>query len=113
MRDFFDTRTDRLFIVMSTPPLHRLATNTAEASNARVFADWLCSDTYLSGHPNVRCFNLFDNLAKSNDGSATANMLRYEYEGSHSDSDSHPNTLANQTVGPVFAEFLCNAALGY
>lgn len=113
MRAFFDTRTDRLFIVMSTPPLHRLATGATEASNARAFSDWLCSDTYLSGHSNVRCFNLFDNLAKQNDGSATANMLRYEYEGSHSDSDSHPNTLANQTVGPVFAEFLCNSASGY
>jgi hypothetical protein len=113
MRDFFDTRTDRLFIVMSTPPLHHLATNATEASNARAFADWLCSDTYLSGHPNVRCFNLFDYLAKQNDGSATANMLRYEYEGNHSDSDSHPNVFGNQTVGPVLAEFLCNAAAGY
>jgi hypothetical protein len=113
MRDFFDTRTDRLFIVMSTPPLHRLATNATEAANARTFADWLCSDAYLSGHPNVRCFNLFDYLANQNDGGANANMLRYEYEGSHSDSDSHPNMSANQTVGPIFAEFLCNAALGY
>ncbi|MDQ7787348.1 MAG: Ig-like domain-containing protein [Thermodesulfovibrionales bacterium] len=113
MRDFFDTHTDRLFIVMSTPPLHHLATNATEASNARAFADWLCSDAYLSGHPNVRCFNLFDYLANHNDGSATANMLRYEYEGSHSDSDSHPNAFANQTVGPVFANFLCDAALGY
>jgi len=113
MRDFFDTRTDRLFIVMSTPPLHRLATEATTAANARAFADWLCSDAYLSGHPNVRCFNLFDYLAKQNDGSATANMLRYEYEESHSDSDSHPNMFGNQTVGPVLAECLCNAAQGY
>ncbi|MFZ5905839.1 MAG: Ig-like domain-containing protein [Nitrospirota bacterium] len=113
MRDFFDTRPDRLFIVMSTPPLHRLATNATEAAHARTFADWLCSDAYLSGHPNVRCFNLFDYLAQGNDGSPHANMLRYDYEGDHSDSDSHPNTAANQTVGPVFAEFLCDAALGY
>ncbi len=113
MRDFFDTRTDRLFIVMSTPPLHRLATDSATAANARAFADWLCSDTYLSGHPNVRCFNLFDYLAHPDDGTANANMLRYEYEGSHSDSDSHPNTLANQTVGPIFAEFLCTSAASY
>lgn len=113
MRDFFDTRSDRLFIVMSTPPLHRLATNSTAAINARAFADWLCSDQYLSGHPNVRCFNLFDQLAQSNDGSAVANMLRYVYEGSHTNSDSHPNTFANQTVGPVFANFLCDAAAGY
>ncbi|NWF76913.1 MAG: Ig-like domain-containing protein, partial [Nitrospirae bacterium] len=113
MRDFFDTRTDRLFIVMSTPPLHRLATNSTTAANARAFADWLCSDTYLSGHPNVRCFNLFDYLAHPDDGSSNANMLRYDYEGSHSDSDSHPNTLANQTVGPIFADFLCTSAASY
>jgi hypothetical protein len=113
MRAFFDTRPDRLFIVMSTPPLHRHATNTTEAANARAFANWLCSSEYLSGHPNIRCFNLFDYLAQGNDGSASANMLRYEYEGSHTGDDSHPNTLANQTVGPVLAEFLCNAASGY
>ena len=99
MRDFFDTRTDRLFIVMSTPPLHHMATDADRASNARAFADWLCSDAYLSGHSNVRCFNLFDYLARQNDGSATANMLRYEYEGSHSDSDSHPNTVAQSDSG--------------
>jgi|WetSurSiteA1Bulk_404760.scaffolds.fasta_scaffold00643_2 hypothetical protein len=113
MRDFFDTRPDRLFIVMSTPPLHHLATNSTAATNARAFADWLCSDVYLSGHSNVRCFNLFDYLANHNDGSATANMLRYEYEGSHSNNDSHPNTLANQTVGTIFAEFLCNVVSVY
>ncbi len=113
MRNFFDTRTDRLFVVMSTPPLHRLATNETEAWNARMFANWLSSAEYLPGHPNVVCFNLFDYLAKADDGSATANMLRYEYEGSHSDSDSHPNTLANETVGPIFAQFLIDAALAY
>ena len=98
---------------MSTLPLHRLATNAAEAARARAFATWLSSPTYLSGHPNVVCFNLFDLLAKANDGTATANMLRYEYEGSHSSSDSHPNLLANQTVGPIFATFLCIAAGTY
>lgn len=113
IRDFLDTRPDRLFIVMSTPPLHRLATNATEAANARAFANWLSSGTYLDGHPNIRCFNLFDYLARADDGSPTANMLRYEYEGSHSDSDSHPNELANQTVGPIFADFLCDQAASY
>jgi len=113
MRDFFDTRTDRVFVVMSTPPLHRLATNATEAANTRAFANWLSSSAYLSGHPNVVCFNLFDHLARADDGSATANMLRYDYEGSHTDSDSHPNTLANETVGPVFAQFLIDAAVDH
>lgn len=113
MRDFFDTRRDRLFVVMSPPPLHRLATTTTQATNARAFANWLKSDTYLSGHPNVVCFDLFDNLAKPSDGTLGANKLRTDYEISHTDSDSHPNELANQTVGPVFAQFLCASAAVY
>jgi hypothetical protein len=113
MRGFFDTRKDKLFVVMSTPPLHRLDTSATEAKNARAFADWLCSSTYLSGHPNVKCFDLFDHLAHPDDGSAAANMLKYSYEIDHSSSDSHPNQLANQTVGPIFATFLINAALSY
>lgn len=107
MRNFFDQHPEKLFVVMSTPPLHRLDTNATEAANARAFANWLKSAEYLSGHPNIVCFDLFDNLAGSD------NMLRYEYEGSHSDLDSHPNTLANQTVGPVFANFLINSAANY
>lgn len=110
MRDFFDTRTDRTFVVISTPPLHRLATSATEADNARAFAEWLKSDEYLAGHPNVVCFDLFNELAAADDGSATANMLRYEYEGDHSDSDSHPNATANEAVGPVFARALIEAA---
>lgn len=113
MRDFFDTRPDRLFVVMSTPPLHRLATTAANAQRARDFANWLSSAAYLSGHPNVVCFNLFDYLARADDGSASENRLRYEYELSHGSSDSHPNALANATVGPIFAEFLCEAAAAY
>jgi hypothetical protein len=113
MRSFFDTRTDRVFVVMSTPPLHRLSTNPTEAKNARRFANWLKSSTYLSGHPNIVCFDLFDLLAKADDGSATANMLKYEYEKRHRNGDSHPNTRANETVGPVFAQALIDAGLSH
>ncbi len=113
MRDFFDTRPDRLFVVMSTPPLHRLATNLTEADNARAFANWLGSDDYLAGHPNVVCFDLFDMLSHADDGLVRRNMLRWEYEGAHNDSDSHPNQAANEAVGPALAQFLIDAAEAY
>ncbi|MCD6359260.1 MAG: hypothetical protein J7M38_00255 [Armatimonadetes bacterium] len=113
MRTYFDAHPEKLFVVMSTPPLHRLSTNTTEADNARAFADWLKSADYLDGHANVVCFDLFDMLARADDGSATRNMLRYDYEQSHSDGDSHPNTAANQVVGPALAEFMVNAAAAY
>jgi hypothetical protein len=113
MRAFFDTRPDKVFVVMSTPPLHRLATNPTEAKNARRFANWLKSPTYLSGHPTVVCFDLFDRLAAPDDGSPRANMLKYRYEGSHTGSDSHPNGLADRTVGPIFAQALIEAGLSH
>ncbi len=113
MRKFFDTRKDRVFMVMSTPPLHRLATNPTEATNARAFANWLKSDAYLKGHVNIVCFNVFDLLAAPDDGSATANMLRYDYEGDHNSDDSHPNATANRKVGPLLSQALIDAAAAY
>ena len=107
MLSVFDQHPDNLFVVMSTPPLHRLATTSTAADNARLFANWLKSQEYLGGHTNMVCFDLFDELA------CTDNMLKYDYEGSHDDDDSHPNDTANQTVGPIFANFLIDSALAF
>jgi len=115
MRDFFDTRTDRVFMVMSTPPLHPLETDATEAANARAFANWLGSEAYLAGHPNVVCFDLFDLLASPDDGTAEANMLRPEYRIPDQDPlapNSHPNDLANQTVAPILAQALIDGSQG-
>ncbi len=109
MRDFFDQHPEKIFIVMSQPPRHRMATNTDNADRARAFATWLGTDEYLAGHHNISYFNFFDLLAQPDDGSSTRNMLRYEYEKSHYSSDSHPNTLANQNVAPLFINFMVDA----
>lgn len=110
MRDVFDQYPEKVFVVMSQPPLHRLVTNKAAADRARAFANWLASDAYLAGHDNLACIDLFNELAAPDDGSDTANMLRYEYERSHSGTDSHPNVTANEAVGPWFAAKLVEAA---
>jgi len=110
MRDFFDTRPDKIFIILSPPPRHRLATNVEHADRARRFATWMTGAEYLGGHPNLVGFDFFDLLANPDDGSSTRNMLRYAYEISHSSGDSHPNTLANQTTAPLFVEVLVEAA---
>lgn len=110
IRDFFDTRTDIDFVVMSPPPLHRLSNDPAWATRARNFANWLGSSAYLSGHPNVHYFDLFNLLANPDNGSATANMLRAAYEGSPDDGDSHPNEAADIAIGPTFANALCDIA---
>ena len=110
MRDVFDQHHDKVFVVMSTPPLHRLATDLEQADRARVFADWLRSPEYLAGHDNIVCFDLFDHLAHPDDGSDIRNMLRAEYEVWAYGDDSHPNALANSIVGPAFAEFMVTAS---
>ncbi|MBN2081457.1 hypothetical protein JW859_04525 [bacterium] len=110
MRDVFDAHLDHLFVVMSTPPLHPDETNAEDAARARQFANWLKSSTYLSGHPNVVCFDLFDQLAS--DGSdGPINTLRTSYLPDWT--DSHPNAAGNAAVAPVFANFLCDSAVAY
>lgn len=113
MRDFFDTRRDRLFVVMSFAPIVPAVSNATMANYARAFAKWLNSSEFFSAaHPNVVVFDLFDYLASPDGSGAEANMLRPDYRLADP-ADSHPNTLANQTVGPIFAQYLINAALNY
>ena len=112
IRDVFDQHPDKIFLVMSQPPRHRLATNLAEADRARAFANWLGSEEFLTGHPNVKYFDFFDLLAHPDDGSDARNMLRWDYEISHTGDDSHPNALANETIGPQFVAALVAAAAG-
>jgi hypothetical protein len=113
LRDLMDSYTDTQFIVWTLAPLHRLATTTSNAGRAREFVDWV-RDEWLSEdgqtHPNITIFDFWGYAAEENDGTSTGqgpvNTLRYEYEKSHSDSDSHPNSQANETIGPYFAEFI-------
>jgi len=101
MRDRMDQFPNKLFIIVTQPPQVPLSTNAGEASRARELADWLASDEFLAGHPNVATFDLFDLLADDN------NLLREEYRVS--DDDGHPNDIANQTIGPIFVDFIDQA----
>jgi len=109
MRDFFDQHPNTTFVIMSPPPLRLQYTNPVEADRARAFANWLGSDEYLGGHGNLVFFDFFDLLAHPDDGSGARNLLRSEYCRSNA-GDCHPNPLANETVGPLFAQFLTGAA---
>jgi hypothetical protein len=108
MRDVFDAHPDRIFILVTSPPLHPLATNPDEAARARAIANWLKSDEYLVGHSNVFVFDFFDLLADPG-----TNMLSAEYQPSPDESDSHPNRQANEIIGPLFVEFVDQAVKTY
>lgn len=110
MRDVMDQHPDRIFIVVTPPPLNPAATDAETAARARAFADWLTSDQFLDNHVNVFTFDLFDLLAEGDSSAPDANMLRADYrEGD----DSHPNELANRTIGPLFADFIIESVQSY
>jgi hypothetical protein len=98
IRDVIDQHPDKLFIPFTTPPLVPNSTSPDAAARARRWAEYLTSDEYLTGHPNIAVFDFFSLLADQ-DG-----FLRSEYRVD--ESDSHPNELANRTVGPLFVQFV-------
>ncbi len=104
IRDRMDQYPNKIFIVVTQPPEIPNDTDSEAAARARAFTDWLASDEYLSGHPNVFTFNFFDLLADPSD-----NMLRAEYRTD----DAHPNEEANQTIAPLFADFVDQAVRTY
>lgn len=106
IRDAMDRYPGKIFIVVTQSPLNPAETNLETAARARVIANWLRSDEFLTGHPNVATFDFFDLLAESDPAAPDANMLKAEYRQGR---DSHPNELANQAIGPLFVDFVINA----
>lgn len=107
MRDVMDAHPEKIFIPLTPPPLTRSSTSVENAARAQRFSDWLISPTYLAGHPNIFVFNFRDYLMEHDSTSYYFNCLRAAYGGDGG--DSHPNDLANQTVGPFFVDFIIDA----
>lgn len=105
IRDRIDQFPDKIFIVVTPPPQVPNSTDAAEGRRARAFADWLSSDEYLAGHPNIFTFNFFDLLAGDD------NFLRPEYR--MDEWDAHPNERANRDIGPIFVDFIDQAIQSY
>ncbi|MBN2305808.1 MAG: hypothetical protein JXQ72_15100 [Anaerolineae bacterium] len=105
IRDAMGRHPDKLFIPFTTPPLVPNETDADSAARARQWSEYLTSPEYLDGHPNVYVFDFFSQLADEE------GFLRAEYRGD--EWDSHPNTLANQTVGPVFVDFVSQAIMDF
>jgi len=110
MRDVFNEHLDKIFIVVTPPPLNPSETKMEIAMRARRFSDWLGSDEYLGGRSNVFTFDLFDLLAEGDSQSPEFNMLKAEFR---EDEDSHPTREVNQRIGPIFVEVVIKSINGY
>jgi len=106
IRGRMDQYPNKIFIVVTQPPEIPADSDAEMAARARAFTNWLASDEYLSGHSNVFTFNFFDLLADP-----STNMLRPEYQTA--EDDAHPNELANQTIAPLFVDFIDQAVRTY
>ncbi len=102
IRDVIDQHPDKLFIALTIPPLTPNSTSPEAAARARRWAEYLTSDEFLEGHPNLVVFDFYSLLADE-DG-----FLRAEYRPDD-EYDSHPNERANATIGPLFVEFVDQA----
>jgi hypothetical protein len=129
---YFATRQDKLFVVITAPPLNANEypddnqTPAARAANARAFNNWLVQN-WLSGyaHPNVAVFDYF-NVLTSNGGSSeindagksTGNHHRW-WNGAvqhvqsvnnnfpaYPSGDSHPSTAGHQKATTEFLPLL-------
>jgi len=114
LRDLMDSYPKTRFIVWTLAPLHRNATTPANASRASQFVDWVKNDWLkedLKTHENIFVFDFFGLTSELNESptNGLTNCLKYDYEGDHNGSDSHPNSLANRTVGPLFAQTIVDA----
>lgn len=125
--NYFATRQDKLFIVITAPPLHKNNTSAEQAANARAFNQWLV-ENWLQNYPykNVAVFDFF-NVLTSNGGSLDRNDLgssggnhhrfltdHIEYttdQGSNYSAyatadDDHPKSAGNQKATAEFIPLL-------
>ena len=124
---YFATRQDKLFVVITAPPLVANDTDAAHAANIRALNDWLVN-SWLAGysHRNVAVFDFY-NVLTSNGGDVHTNDLyaesgnhhrwrnaavehvhpvNYHYAAYPSDGDSHPNPAGNRKATSEFLPLL-------
>jgi hypothetical protein len=106
IRQRINEHPEKLFILLTQPPLNPAETDAGQAARARMLADWLISDEFKSGLANLYVFDLFDRLAAAPGSGPEANTLRPEYRDGD---DSHPNKRANEEIAPEVAAFIAQA----
>jgi hypothetical protein len=99
IRDSLKKYPEKQFVLITPPPIHKELTTKIYAKRAQTLVHWLVSPEYLNGINNMYVFDFFHLLADK-DG-----FLKKEYQRLIP-WDSHPNKLANETIAPIFAQFL-------
>lgn len=103
---FIEEHPDKLFILLTTPPLNSAEADEVMGARAREISNWLQSQEYKRNLPNLYVFDLYSAFAENDPASPNYNRLREDYkEGT----DNHPTMNANQNVAPVLAQFIIDS----
>jgi hypothetical protein len=114
LRSLFDSYPGTKFMVWTLAPLHRMATSPETARLANEFVQWVKNEWLKEDnkpHPNIYIYDFFGLVAEMNENPANGvrYCLKYDFERSHTDGDSHPNLAANQYAGPLFGKAIADA----
>ncbi len=110
---YFQARQDRLFVVITAPPLRKSDTTTARAANARAFNNWLVNE-WLKGYPykNVAVFDYYNVLTASGNHHWWRNGQVEHIQADKSNfsayptDDSHPSTAGHTKATAEFVPLL-------
>ena len=110
---YFETRQDKLFVVITAPPLMRSDTSRDRAANARAFNDWLVNDWLADyPYPNVAVFDYYNVLTDPDNhhrwnGSAIEHLQPANTNFSaYPSGDSHPSTEGHSKATAEFVPLL-------
>lgn len=103
IRDFIDQHPDKLFILLTSPPLNPSEVSREMKERDWVLNQWLMSPDFLKDRKNFYVFNFFQLLVEQDTAAADWGALRAAYRDG---SDSHPNLIADQTIAPILVDFI-------
>jgi|GEM_PF-411543 len=110
---YFETRQDKLFVVVTAPPLRKGDTTAARAANARAFNNWLVNE-WLQDYPyaNVAVFDYYnvltdpDNHHRWQNGRVEHVQVGKSNFSAYPSGDSHPNTEGHTKATVEFVPLL-------
>jgi hypothetical protein len=124
---YFRSRPDKLFILITAPPLGDFGTDSQQAANARALNSWLVEEWLRDYQPeNVAVFDFY-NVLTSNGGDTDTNdaggesgnhhrfwngAIQYitdqgnDYSAYAANDDSHPSSAGNQKATAEFTSLL-------
>lgn len=110
---YFRTRQDKLFVVITAPPLMQSDTDATHAANARAFNNWLVND-WLDGYAykNVAVFDYYNVLTDPDNHHRWYNNAVQHVIGTNSNfayypsGDSHPSSAGHQKAAAEFVPLL-------